>query len=150
MKKPCSKYNKAIISQFVDKELDPVKTVELSAHLETCPDCADQVARFQTLGIVFNTHSAKQIAQASPLDMAPHPLGAGKPNGLFGWVTDHLYVKLASLTLVAALMILAVFQGTSPPTDPSAIVKSLDTNASSVMIIETLTEKHTIIWFSET
>lgn len=148
MKKPCSKYTKEIISQFVDNELDPASTMELSSHLGICPDCAELVARFQTIGIVFSNHAATQAAQISPL--APHPLDPGKPGGLFGWTIDHLAIKLASLTAVAVLMILAVFQWTPPPGDPSAIVKSLDTNASSVMIIETLSEKHTIIWFSET
>jgi hypothetical protein len=113
---------------------------------------------------VFNNHIATQvaqaqvaqalIAQASSLNMGKKFSSPGKHNGpiarFFGSPTDHLYIKLASLTAVAALLILIVFQPPPPQLSPSAIVKSLDTNASSVMIIETLKEKHTIIWFSET
>lgn len=149
MTEQCSKYTEKFISRFVDNEVDPVRSMEFSSHLGKCPDCAKIVARFQKLGVVFNTHAERQIALVSPMEIAAKPLDYGKPTGLFGRMTDHLYIKLASLTAVAALLILAVFQGT-PSTGPSAIVKSLDTNASSVMIIETIKEKHTIIWFSET
>jgi anti-sigma factor RsiW len=149
MTQQCNKYTEKFISRFVDNELDPARTMEFSSHLGDCPDCAEVVAKFQKLGIVFNTHAARQIARVSPVDMATTPLDCAKPTGIFGRMTDHLYIKLASLTAVAALLILAVFDG-APPVGPSAIVKSLDTNASSVMIIETIKEKHTIIWFSET
>jgi len=145
----CSKYTEKFISRFVDNELDPANTMEFSSHLESCPDCGETVARFENIGLVFNTHAQRQIARVSSMATASTGLEYKKPTGLFGRMTDHLYIKLASLTAVAALLILAVFQ-TTPPTAPSAIVKSLDTNASSVMIIETIKEKHTIIWFSET
>ena len=157
MTQQCSKYTEEFISRFVDNELDPVGTMEFSSHLGDCQDCAEVVAKFQKLGTLFNTHinthinthAARQIARVSRVDMATTLLDYAKPTGIFGRMTDHLYIKLASLTAVAALLILAVFQG-APPVGPSAIVKSLDTNASSVMIIETIKEKHTIIWFSET
>jgi anti-sigma factor RsiW len=154
MKQRCRKYTQETINRFVDKELAPDKTMEFSSHLERCPDCADQVAEFRKLGIVFNTHVTNLVAgiKGSSTDMAGSR-DPQKSHGLvdryFSGMTHHLYIKLASLTAVAALLIVAVFQGT-PPTGPSAIVKSLDTNASSVMIIETKKEKHTIIWFSET
>lgn len=150
----CSKYTEKFISQFVDNEWGPTQTVEFSSHLDHCPDCAARVAKFQKLSIVFNSHAAAQVARlnASPMNMA-RPLNTDKLRGsfsrLFQGLTHHLYIKLASLTAVAVLLIVAVFQGTHP-VGPSAIIKSLDTNASSVMIIETEKEKHTIIWFSET
>jgi anti-sigma factor RsiW len=149
MTQQCSKYTERFISRFVDNELDPVRTMEFSSHLADCPDCAQTAARFQNLGVVFNAHTQRQIARVSCLETASNFPDDKKPTGRWGKITDHLYIKLASLTAVAALLILAVFQGT-PPAGPSAIVKSLDTNASSVMIIETIKEKHTIIWFSET
>ena len=149
MTQQCSKYTEKFISRFVDNELDTANTMEFSSHLGSCPDCEKTVARFENIGIVFNTHAQRQIARVSSMATTSTGLDYKKSTGLFGRMTDHLYIKLASLTAVAALLILAVFQ-TTPPTGPSAIVKSLDTNASSVMIIETLTEKHTIIWFSET
>lgn len=157
MTQKCSKYTEEFISRFVDNELDPARTMEFSSHLGDCRDCAKLVAKFQKLGTIFNTHintqinthAARQIALLSPVDMATTHFDYAKPTGLFGRMTDHLYIKLASLTAVAALLILVVFDG-APPVGPSAIVKSLDTNASSVMIIETIKKKHTIIWFSET
>jgi len=156
MTQQCSRYTQKIIGQFVDNELAPDKTMELSSHIEHCQDCAGQAARLRKLSAVFNSHVTTQADKInfSPRNMAATPIDHGKAHGFFvrffGGITDHLYIKLASLGAVAALLILAVFQGAPPPVSPSAIVKSLDTNASSVMIIETLREKHTIIWFSET
>lgn len=64
-------------------------------------------------------------------------------------------VKLASLGTAALVLAVALLPWAGdPPLDqapePSAIVKSVDTNGSSVMIIETTNTRHTIIWFSET
>ncbi len=160
MTQQCNKYTQKFIGQFIDNELGPDKTRELSSHIEHCPDCAGQAARLKKLKVVFNRHVTAQIDKIKLSDgnMAPTPIdqkidskkGQGFFDRFFDGKTDHLYVKLASLGAVAALLILAIFQGALPPVTPSAIVKSLDTNASSVMIIETLKEKHTIIWFSET
>ncbi len=154
MTQKCSKYTEKFISQFVDNEWGPAKTLEFSSHLDHCPDCAGQVARLQKLANVFEAHTTAQVQQKTSYMAMEHP---GFARGILnrfnrfirGGMTDHLYIKLASLTAVAVLLILAVFQGNTPM-GPSAIVKFLDTNASSVMIIETEKEKHTIIWFSET
>lgn len=153
MAKKCHQYSQEIISLFVDNELDPNKTEEVSSHVRLCRDCADQAAKFRKLGRVFDTHATQQLAQvkAVPLIRTARPIKSaqGILGRLFRGMTGHLYVKLASLAAVATLLILAFFQGPSQ-VGPSAIVKSLDTTASSVMIIETPTKKHTIIWFSET
>jgi Putative zinc-finger len=150
MTQHCNKYTEKFISRYVDNELDTVKRIEFLSHLGTCPDCTDKVSTFQKLGIVFNSH-ATQIAISS-LNTAELSLDPKKTDGarFFGRATDHLYIKLASVTAVALILILIVFQTSPRQISPSAIVKSLDTNASSVMIIETLKEKHTILWFSET
>ena len=68
---------------------------------------------------------------------------------IFGLFSKNINLKLASIA--AILMIgLYTFQGSMfDPPGPSAIVKSIDTDFASVMIIETQKEKHTIIWFSE-
>ena len=173
MTEHCSKYTEKFISQYIDNELDSARSMEFSSHLGNCLGCTGKVNDFKRLGIVFNNHTATQVAQAqvaqaevaqaevaqaqvaqASSNMAKKFSNLGKHNGFFarffGSTTDHLYIKLASLTAVAALLILIVFQPPPPQVSPSAIVKSLDTNASSVMIIETLKEKHTIIWFSET
>ncbi len=154
MTRHCSKYTEKFISQYIDNELDSARSMEFSSHLGNCPGCTGKVNDFKRLSIVFNNHTATQVAQASSLDMAKKFPNPGKHNGpvarFFGSLSDHLYIKLAFFTAVASLLILIVFQPPPPQLSPSAIVKSLDTNASSVMIIETLKEKHTIIWFSET
>lgn len=153
MVQECNAYPQEIISLFVDNELDPDQAKEVSNHVRICLICADQAAKFQKLGQVFEAHATQALAKTIPVlvtDRAhgkPHGKHLSLPARLFN--SMNLYVKLASLVAVAFLLILAVFQNPSQ-IGPSAIVKSLDTTASSVMIIETPTEKHTIIWFSET
>ena len=153
MAKKCNQYSQEIISLFVDNELDPDKTEEVLSHVRLCQDCTDQVTKFRKLSRVFDAHTTQQFAQVKAVFIIrrarPFTIDQGILGRLFKGMRDHLYVKLASLAAVATLLILAVFQGPSQ-IGPSAIVKSLDTTASSVMIIETPTEKHTIIWFSET
>lgn len=143
------------MSQFVDGELDLEKTEAVSSHVTHCRACADQVASLQKLSRVFKDHTTRQTAQIKMAHI-PGAVGPGEPRTplgrlepVFRGMTGHLLLKLASLAAVAIFLILAVSQD-SPQMGPSAIVKSLDTTASSVMIIETPIEKHTIIWFSET
>ncbi len=155
MSPPCRQYTPEFISQFVDGELDLEKTEAVSSHVTHCRACADQVASLQKLARVFNDHTTRQMA----LVKMAHIPGAARPGfgvapmgslgPLFRGMTDHWTLKLASLAAMAIFLILAVSQDPSQM-GPSAIVKSLDTTASSVMIIETPIEKHTIIWFSET
>jgi anti-sigma factor RsiW len=49
--------NQALLSAYVDGELDLVRSLEIEKHLETCQDCAHVVENHQTLGTALRTGS---------------------------------------------------------------------------------------------
>ncbi len=142
------------ISRFVDKELDHDFYNEVAQHLDHCPDCRKISEAYKTLSDVFTDHAHTQISKIDPgilkqkLVSPLEHIEKKSMGNFFGIFSKNIYLKLASIT--AILMIsLYTLQGYYPK-GPSAIVKSVDTDFASVMIIETQKEKHTIIWFSET
>ncbi|MCD4721136.1 MAG: zf-HC2 domain-containing protein [Desulfobacula sp.] len=158
MKKPCNKYTSEDISRFVDNELPRDRYHTLKQHLHHCPDCSLLIEQYKSISAVFNDHADQQglkIDAAKLKQKFNTAIQNSKKKSLenvFGFFGRNIYLKLASIT--AILMIsLFMFQGDGDlfdPAGPSAIVKSVDTDFASVMIIETQKEKHTIIWFSET
>lgn len=154
MGKKCKAYTSEDISRFVDNELPHNLYHTLAQHLNHCPDCSRITEEYKTLSAVFRDHAHQEILKINPGKLKQklaHTLQNSEKKSLgniFGFFGRNMYLKLASIA--AILMIsLYTFQG-DHPTGPSAIVKSVDTNFASVMIIETQKEKHTIIWFSET
>jgi RNA polymerase sigma-70 factor (ECF subfamily) len=86
---------------------------------------------------------------------AVRDLPAKKPVTLW---TDRFFRRpvrpfLVAAASLAALFVIAVFALTNDGpaiAGPSAIVKSIDTDYTAVMIFETPETHHTIIWYSET
>ncbi len=154
MTQPCVTYTEEFISCFVDNELDQDQHDEFADHLNTCTSCAQVEASLRQLSREFNTHVQTQavwIRTFQPPITLPAGLGRdqGRLPGLVNWFKGSLTIKLASLCAAAILIFFSLYPDTEAPS-PSAIVKSVDTNGSSVMIIETPNTQHTIIWFSET
>lgn len=156
MKKPCSKYSSEDISRFVDNELPRDRYHELARHLHHCPDCRLLIEQYKSISIVFNHHADQQKLKIDPAKLkqkCDRALQNSQKKSLktaFGFFGKNIYLKLASITVILMISLFA-FQGSLfDPAGPSAIVKSIDTEFASVMIIETQKEKHTIIWFSET
>jgi len=154
MKKNCHAYTSEDISKFIDNELPYSLYHRIEQHLNTCPDCKLLAEEYRTLSAVFTDHVHQEILKIDPVKLKQkyrHTLENSEKKSfgnIFGFFGKNIYLKLASIA--AILMIsLYTFIG-NPPTGPSAIVKSVDTDFASVMIIETQKEKHTIIWFSET
>jgi len=156
MKKPCNKYGTEEISRFVDNELPRNQYHELAQHLHHCPDCRLIVERCKSISAVFNDHAGQQGLKIDPAELK-QKLNSTIQNSqkksfenIFGFLGKNIYLKLASITAILMIGLFA-FQGSLfDPAGPSAIVTSVNTDFSSVMIFETQKEKHTIIWFSET
>lgn len=148
MKKTCTRYTPEDISRFIDNELSQHLCGELEQHLNTCPDCSRLVEQYQTLSAVFSDHADNKGLKIDPdaLKQKHESVAQASPNRILG----NIYMKLASVAAILMISLYA-FQGNIfRSTGPSAIVTSVDTNVSSVMIIETQKKHHTIIWFSET
>lgn len=163
--KLCSQYTEETISRYVDRELPSDEMAAVTDHLADCRACRRQVETLRMVTDIFDSRTDRIVADQPPVPV-PAP-GPSFRERLTEWLTAafgrHRYLKLASLAVVALVTTLAVFQGISDPPgqagpgpagtglhDPSAIVKSVDTDYSSVMILETEGRQHTIIWLSET
>jgi hypothetical protein len=160
MKKPCNKYTTEDISRFVDNELARNRCHELTQHLGHCPDCNLVFEQYKSISAIFNDHAdqlglkidpakLKQKTYQTPERSQDHSQKKSLEY-VFGFFDKNIYLKLASITAILMISLFTFQGGLFDPSGPSAIVKSVDTNFASVMIIETQKEKHTIIWFSET
>lgn len=156
MKKTCDKYTTEDISRFVDDELPRDKYDAVVQHLNNCPYCQRLSEKYNALSTIFNDQTDQEIltVDATRLEqiISNRIQNSKKPSftNIFGFLGRNIYLKLASITAILIIGLMP-FQGTLFGTQgPSAIVKSIDTDFASVMIIETQKEKHTIIWFSET
>ncbi len=156
MKNSCGKYSSEEISRFVDNEL-PTQTYDaIQQHLSTCTECSAMVKNFSSLSDIFSHHAAARVAQMEKGTIAKHLHSTlqKKEKSTFGnhfeFLGKHMVLKVASLAIILMISLFAFQNTIFPPTGPSAIVKSVDTDFASVMIIETQKKKHTIIWFNET
>ncbi len=157
MENKCDLYTSKDISQFIDGELSSEKYRSLEHHLPTCADCSRLIDGYKTVSIVFSRHADRQSMGNSAALSLKHKLDKSvlnshekpfeKISGLFG---KNIYLKFAC---VAAVLMIGLFPFDedliNDSSGPSAIVNSIDAEYTSVMIIETQEEKHTIIWFSE-
>jgi len=149
MKKTCSMYMSEDLSRFVDNELSQSRYHELAKHLHHCSDCSRLVEQYKTLSVMFNEHADNKGLKLDPDALKQNFVEATQSSQTK--IPGNIYLKLAS---IAAILMISLFWfqgGMFRSTEgPSAIVTSVDTDFSSVMIIETQKKKHTIIWFSET
>jgi anti-sigma factor RsiW len=156
MGKKCTIYKPEEISRFVDKELPPDHYQKLAQHLTHCKDCNRLVQHYRAISLAFNRHADQQKLKIDPdqltrkLALSVKTSPEKSYNFFLGYFGKNIYLKFASIAAILVIS-LFMFQGDLIlPSGPSAIVKSVDTDFASVMIIETQKEKHTIIWFSET
>ncbi len=151
---PCKIYSKAFISRFADNEVPAPDHDAFTRHLEDCGACASTLAAYRQMGHLFDSHAGSQVKQ---IRKKLSPITLEKKTGLFSRLFSGfkgswgLPMKLASLSAAAIILAVSLYPWQNDPMPgPSAIVNSVDTYGSSVMIIETTDTQHTIIWFSET
>ena len=154
MKKPCDKYTAEDISRFIDNELPRDQYHAVAQHLIHCPVCSRLVERYRSISSVINDHADQAVLRIDPVKLKQKIVQQNSKEtfsrNIFRFFTKNIYLKLASIAAIVIFSLLP-FQGALfGPTGPSAIVKYVDTDFASVMIIETQKEQHTIIWFSET
>lgn len=156
MKKSCGQYTPEDISMFVDNELSRDKYQGLVQHLEQCPHCSSLVKNYKTLSVAFKSHTQSEISQIDSarvkqkLDQTIQNSENKPLKNSFGLFGKNTYLKIASIAAILMITLFTLQNKLFTPTGPSAIIKYVDTDFSSVMIIETKKEQHTIIWYSET
>jgi len=142
----------------VDNELDNEKMQAVKNHIECCPQCKKLAENYKFITRTINAHAQKYSAGIDSsragikLAKALHKSKNKSYRHIPGFFGRYTYLKFAAIVLIAvASGFLFVNRSVvNHVAGPSAIVKSVDTNFDSVMIIETQRQKHTIIWFSET
>jgi len=152
----CKVYTSEDISRFIDNELPHDLYLMMAKHLNQCSDCTMLAENYTNMSVIFRDHAHQEILKINNKKLKQnlvHNLKNLKPpkkriKNISGFFGKNIYFKLAS---IAAILIISLytFQG-DHSSEPSAIVKSVDTDFASVMIIQTQKERHTIIWFSET
>ncbi len=156
MEKTCQTYCLEDLGKFTDNALDPQEYGRIEGHLEICPQCRGIVDQYRLMSQSFAHGVARDTRQIDTqgLEQRVFQKVQGNKIGFIKKAIDYfspkLYLKLAS---IVAIMVIGFGYYAQRPMDilgPSAIVTSVDTNMSSVMIFETQKSKHTIIWFSET
>ncbi len=156
MKKSCSQYTPEDISMFVDNELSRDKYQGLVQHLEQCSHCNSLAKDYEAISAEFKNHAQSKISQVDSarvkqkLDQAIQNSENKPLKNIFGLFGKNTYLKIASITAILMITLFTFQNKLFTPTGPSAIVKYVDTDFSSVMIIETQKKQHTIIWYSET
>lgn len=154
----CKAYSQEFISRFVDNEVTADDHEAFTRHMAQCHSCAQKEAKFRQITQGFQQHVSTQATainrQMSHTTMDRKPSMLKRFLSLFSGPSgrsQRFGIKLASLGAAALIIVVAVFPWTKETQPgPSAIVNSVDTYGSSVMIIETADTQHTIIWFSET
>ena len=156
MKKSCSQYTPEDISMFVDNELSRDKYQGLVLHLEQCSHCSRLVKDYNALSAAFKSHTQSEISEIDSarvkqkLDQTIQNPENKPLRNSFGFFGKNTYLKIASIAAILMITLFTFQNKLFTPSGPSAIVKYVDTDFSSVMIIETQKEQHTIIWYSET
>lgn len=152
----CKHYTSQDISRFFDNEVSPDQRELIEHHLVHCKRCRQVLEQYQSIATGFNVHVDQQVQTLHTAGMRHRLAATLTPLNKAPWArvsrffNHHLYLKLASVAAIVLICLVPFKPVLFGPGGPSAIVKSVDTDFASVMIIETLKEKHTIIWFSET
>ncbi|MCP4670440.1 MAG: zf-HC2 domain-containing protein [Desulfobacula sp.] len=157
MKTKCRKYTPEDISRFVDNELVENQYKTMARHIEQCPHCSQLSKQYKALSTAFNNHvQGKQDLKVNKafleqkFDRTIHNHKKNSWKNIFGFSKKYIFIKIAGVAMISLISLFTFQKKMFTPTGPSAIIKYVDTNYSSVMIIETQKEQHTIIWFNET
>jgi mycothiol system anti-sigma-R factor len=126
--KPCSEWD-VMLHGFIDGELDAVHSLQLEQHLATCPDCANQLERFQALkqvvaqkGVRWRApdHVRAQILAAISREatrQAESPAPAEKRFNLLGFVKQWMFVPSLAALAASLFLVIAPMQDRSPIED---------------------------------
>jgi anti-sigma factor RsiW len=143
-----------LISRYHDDELDTEATAQVRRHLETCDACRKTLMEIKGISQVFRDRIHREGRTVAPASIDAQILSriTGKPRfSFYGFLKPLVTKKFVypAAAAMAVLILVFTFFNPSDSTGPSAIINSFTGQVSSVMIIETPGQRHTILWFSE-
>lgn len=155
MTNSCGRYSEKQISRFIDGALSRPELEQIRQHLDSCSACRDLAAQYREVTKTFD-----ELAECPGMAINPDRLyrtiqqpaenPAGPEAGRF---FNGRFRPLLAAASVAALLIIggiSLITNGIATDSPSAIVRSIDTEYTAVMILETPDTHHTIIWYSDT
>jgi len=144
----------ALLYEYMDGELDSDEAERVSAHLESCAHCKNQIATLSAFSIKFRervrqtTDSVDFTAlEKTVLNKALRERYSRKP-----FSSPFAALKyIIPATVTAGLLLFFGYSHfrSQPQTAPSAIINSFTGSMSSVMIFETPKTRQTILWYKE-
>ena len=142
------------ISQFYDKELGPEDDDRARKHIDSCPICSDTFEDLKDLSERVGVHIFSQYSETDGATAEENVLKGIDRKNIPWWKRGRgtFFSKrtLIPVTTMAALIIaLFTVLRPAPVPGPSAIISSLTTSMSSVIIMETPKTRQTILWFNE-
>ncbi len=156
MKMGHTKCDPALLNRFFDQEIRPEERAKVSEHLKDCSLCQKALQDNKYLSALFKAGLDKELSQANLDGLDQRVLSLIRRKRFSWWMkTKDLFVSkrfLIPATAMATIFVLFFSLARDPASvsGPSAIVKSLTGDLSSVMIIEEPKSRQTIIWFNET
>jgi anti-sigma factor RsiW len=156
MTETCGRYTQKEISRFIDGELSGQQLRQIRQHLDSCPACRELAAQFRDVSRSFNELAALPGVAIDPArlyrTMGKPVANPARPRGA-RFFSRPVRPFLAAAACIAVLFFISVYalkHDEAAPASPSAIVTSINTDYTAVMIFETPDNHHTIIWYSET
>jgi anti-sigma factor RsiW len=157
----CGRYSEKQISRFIDGELSRQEIRQIRQHLDTCSVCRELAAQFRKAAKTFDELAEPPGVAIDPdrLYRALHHSAekpAGSRAGSFLGPRFRRFIPFRPMLAAVSAAVLLVIGGIAlmnnglSSDNPSAIVTSIDTEYTAVMIFETPDTHHTIIWYSET
>ena len=152
----CGKYSEQQISRYVDGELPRQQLVQIRQHLDTCPACQELAGQFRDVTQTFNELAEQPGMVIDPtrlyqtMEKPAETSGRLSIGRIFSRPARPFLAAAASIAALFFISVVALKNDTALPAGPSAIVTSIETEYTAVMILETPDSHHTIIWYSET
>jgi hypothetical protein len=148
--------NSSLLSQFLDRELEPDESAEIVDHIGHCDTCRRELRGNQFIASLLKAGIEKGRSQADLQEVEERVITLIRTKRGPWWVhfknlclSKKLYVPAAA---VAAMLVMFLYLARPPipASGPSAIIDSLQGDFASVMILETQKSRQTILWIHET
>jgi predicted anti-sigma-YlaC factor YlaD len=155
MKGEYDKCDQNLLSRYIDNELGSDDHHRVSEHIKDCPACQMTMQENQLITETFKNRIGKELSGVTfdGLHKKVITKVREKEKSRLSGLHNRMATKKLFFSLpIAAVLILIItisFFNTNYTTDPSAIVNSINTKNSSVMILETQESHMTVIWFNE-
>jgi anti-sigma factor RsiW len=156
MKTTCGRYTEKQISRYIDEELSRQQIRQIREHLDTCPVCRDLAGQFREAAQRFTDLVALPGVSIDPgrlyqrLEQPAEKPARPRTGRFFSRPARPFLAAAASIAALFVISLYALKDNGPASTGPSAIVSSINTDYTAVMILETRDTHHTIIWYSET